>query len=131
MEIWKDIKDFENYYKVSSYGRIKSVGRWVNIRGGGSRFIDSQIITPFLTNKGYFKVTLHKNSKAYKRRVHRLVAQTFILNEHNKPEVNHINLNKQDNRIENLEWVTGEENKKHFKQIIFKIMLVLCVNKIN
>jgi hypothetical protein len=62
---------------------------------------------------GYVKVKFTWNNIKYSRRVHRLIAQTFLENPENKPEVNHKNLNKQDNRVENLQWATKKENAEH------------------
>lgn len=101
-EIWKQIDGFPNYF-VSSEGRVKNA--------------DGRIIKPYVNHKGYFKLELYRNGIGYKKRVHRLVAQAFIPNVKNLPEVNHRNLDKQDNRVDNLEWVTDEENRQHYLNI--------------
>jgi hypothetical protein len=94
-EIWLSIKDIANY-EVSNLGRVK------NIR-------TNYVLTPMLDNKGYERVDL-----CYKTyRVHRLVAQSFIPNNANKPQINHINGIKNDNRVHNLEWCTNSENQIH------------------
>jgi hypothetical protein len=66
-----------------------------------------------ITNQGYLKVSLHKNKKKYFKLVHRLIAEAFIPNPDNKPQVNHINGKKADNRILNIEWATRSENQQH------------------
>ena len=70
-------------------------------------------IKSYITNKGYVAVQLKRDKKRYHKLVHRLVAETYIPNPNNKPQVNHINGNKTDNRVGNLEWVTAEENVNH------------------
>ena len=103
-EQWKPIERFENY-EVSSLGNVRSLnyGNTEEIRALKSR-----------KNKGgYSIINLHKNGKQYTKIIHRLVAQAFIPNPENKKEVNHIDGNKENNAITNLEWCTGKENKQH------------------
>lgn len=105
-EIWKPIEGFPKY-RVSNYGRLK------NTKG--------QILHPYTNHKGYLKIGLIGNDgKDHKKRVHRLVAEAFIPNTNNYPEVNHKNLNKRDNEVTNLEWVTGEENRKHYQRMKYR-----------
>lgn len=108
-EIWKDIKDYEGLYQVSNLGRVKGLNRVTNI---GRRRPES-IFTPGKCSHGYFRAGISKNAKRRTFAVHRLVAQAFIPNPENKPEVNHINGIKTDNRVENLEWVDRFENVRH------------------
>ena len=100
-ETWKYIKDYENLYEISNFGNVKN------------KF--GNIISTF-NNKGYLCVSLYKNNKKKNYRIHRLVAEHFINNEFNKKEVNHIDGNKLNNNINNLEWVTSQENKIHAVQ---------------
>ncbi len=86
-EIWKDIKDYESLYQISNHGRVKSLSRQITSHNKGYTRKE-RIRKPFDT-KGYYSVTLHKNSKRKTFLVHRLVAQAFISNPENKPEVNH------------------------------------------
>lgn len=99
-EIFKDIPKFEGRYQISNLGKV-----W------------SKITNKFLTLQkekcGYVRVSLNLNKKSKKYLVHRLGAFAFIKNNKNKPCVNHINSNKIDNRVENLEWCTYSENLKH------------------
>jgi hypothetical protein len=103
-EIWKKIKKYPNYM-VSNYGRIKREPPY---------FISlSGLIKPQLTNNGRFRVPLCKNNKFKKFLVSRLVAQAFLPNLQNLPEVNHIDGNPKNNKVSNLEWCTRSYNMLH------------------
>ena len=104
-EIWKDIEGFEWLYKISSNWFVRS-----NVLFNGT---NTRILSPENV-KWYSRVVLSKDKKIYKRTIHRLVAQHFIENIHNKPVVNHKNWVKNDNRVENLEWCTISENTLHW-----------------
>ena len=93
MEIWRDISGYENLYMVSSYGRIKSLGN------GCSNASKERILKQSTNTKGYLHVHLCKNGKDKNFRVHRLVAEAFIPNPNNLPEVNHKDENKQNNFV--------------------------------
>lgn len=113
MEIWKDIIDFEGLYKISNIGRVKSLTRYVKHSRGGKMILHGRILKQIEKTNGYMLVGLNKNSKGYKKHVHRLVAEAFIPNPYNKPQVNHKDLNKKNNTLNNLEWVSSSENIKH------------------
>ena len=124
-EIWKPIKGFEGYYEVSSYGRVKSLARKVNRdftnmnnnkTGLGLYEVSERILSP--KKKRYAGVTLVKDGNPSYPNVHRLVAEAFIPNPQNKSEVNHIDGNKQNNNIDNLEWATSSENKLHSMHVL-------------
>lgn len=100
-EVWKDIEGYEGLYQVSSWGRVRSVFRYYKILRG------------LKTTNGYLRVALCKNGKTKFHSVHRVVAQAFIPNPQNKPQVNHIDENKDNNHVENLEWCTAKENTNH------------------
>ena len=102
-EIWKDIKDYEGIYQVSNLGRVKSL----------KHSKEGKILKGRVTGKGYLSVVLFRNSVRKSNSIHRLVAQAFIPNPANKPEVNHIDENKLNNDVSNLEWVTSKENSNH------------------
>lgn len=106
-EIWKDVKGYEGLYQISNLGRIKSLKRQVG-------FIerDEKILKPRLI-RSYLVAHLFKNNVAKNVLIHRMVAEMFIENPENKPCVNHIDGNKQNNKVENLEWVTHSENDLH------------------
>lgn len=108
MEIWKSIKRFEGY-EVSNQGRVRSIPRIVTDKNGIEYFHKGKILSQYKSKKGYCKVQVAKHNES----VHRLVAETFIPNPNNKPQVNHINGDKNCNYVWNLEWVTLQENIQH------------------
>lgn len=119
-EIWKDIKGWEGYYQISNLGRVKSLYRIVPHKLKGKKTIFERILKPCIASPGYYSLGLRKDCKVKCARIHRLVALHFIPNPQNKPEINHKNGIKTDNRIENLEWVTRSENEKHAYKIGLK-----------
>lgn len=102
MEIWKDIVAYEGMYQVSDLGRVKSL-----------KFSKLRLLKNSFDKDGYLLVSLYKNGKQKTITTHRLVAQSFIYNKDKKPQVNHINGIKDDNRVQNLEWNTSLENIRH------------------
>ena len=124
MEIWSDVRGYEGMYQVSSLGRIKSFDRPIKYKGRNdkSRVIKGSFKKLTNTDKGYLKTTLFKNGKGKTREIQRIVAETFIPNPENKPCVNHIDGNKHNNRVENLEWVTSQENTLHAVNILKKTL---------
>lgn len=111
-EIWKPIKDFEGIYLISSYGNIKSIPRLIPTFYG-FRKTKVRILKTRLDKDGYVLVNLSKDKSQNTYKVHRLVAAAFIENKDIKPEVNHKDKNKSNNKIDNLEWVTAKENSTH------------------
>jgi hypothetical protein len=95
-EEWKNISEYEGLYQVSSFMKV------LNVKTG-------KILKLFKNEKGYLNVNLSKNGDIKMFRVHRLIAQAFVPNPENKPEVDHINTYRDDNRIENLRWVNEDE----------------------
>lgn len=107
-EIWRDVVGYEGLYQVSNYGNVKSLSREVN-NGNGTYFTKEKILKPMENHKGYLGVELQDKWHF----IHRIVATTFIENPENKPQVNHIDCDKKNNRVENLEWCTNSENQIH------------------
>lgn len=107
-EIWRKIEGFEKY-EVSNLGRVRSL----DYKHTG----EIKVLRPILNRYGYLRINLYKNSKLCSRSIHRLVAQAFILNPENKQQVNHIDANKQNNIVSNLEWCTNLENMQHARDM--------------
>ena len=105
-EEWRDIEGYEGLYQVSNLGRVRSL----NCRGHKGCI---GILTPRLDGKGYEMVALYKEGKARNTKVHRLVAQAFIPNPNNYPQVNHKDEDKTNNNVDNLEWCTNEYNHNY------------------
>lgn len=116
-EIWKDIPEYEGLYQVSNYGRVRSIDRNI-YRNGGCAAIKGKMLVLRKKNSGYMQVNLWKDNKGSNFYIHRLVAQSFIPNPENKPEVDHIDTNVGNNHVNNLRWVTSREN--HLNPITYK-----------
>jgi len=122
-EIWKDIPNYEGLYQASTLGRIKRVKRYNKGRAGCKRLVNEKVLKFLLDRRGYYySIILFKNNHKRRISIHRLVALTFITNPSNKPQVNHINGNKKDNRAINLEWCTNSENQLHAYKIGLKVI---------
>lgn len=116
-ELWKDIPNFEGYYQASNLGRIRSVDRYVKYKNtDGVALRKGKILSPKTSNKGYLETTLMKEGKNYYKRIHQLIASAFLPNPNNYPYINHINENKKDNRVENLEWCTPKYNTEAYHE---------------
>lgn len=109
MEEWRPIKDYEGLYEVSNMGRVRSLDGEIITSNGKKIHLKGKILKLQLNNSGYLFVGLNKHNKKHFY-VHFLVAKSFIPNLENKQFIDHINTNKTDNRVENLRWVTREEN---------------------
>jgi hypothetical protein len=105
MEVWKDVVGNKDY-QVSNYGRVRS----------NKKHHEGKILKSNIDRNGYEYVMLYKNKKAKLHLVHRLVAEAFIENPENKTQVNHIDFNKANNYVENLEWSTPKENVVHSRR---------------
>lgn len=116
-EVWKDIKGYEGFYQISNLGRVKSLIR--------KNVLKEKIIKGGIQKNGYKFVLLYKDKNSKIFRVHRLVAEAFIPNPNKYKEVNHIDENKTNNNVENLEWCTrkyncsyGNFNESKIKKVI-------------
>lgn len=114
-EEWKPIKNYETLYEVSTLGNVRS--------------IKGKIKKLQKRSNGYLYVGLSKNGKSKTVKVHRLVAEAYIDNPDNKPIVNHINSNRSDNRVDNLEWVTASENMIHSHKKEYKCRILPSLYK--
>ncbi len=102
-EIWKDITGYEGRYQVSNFGRVKRL-----LKNGNEKFLSGK-----KDKDGYIEIILSANQRKKYFRLHRLVADAFIPNPENKPQINHKDRNKKNNSVANLEWVTCSENVVH------------------
>ncbi len=113
-EEWRPIVGYEDLYEISSLGRVRSLDRYTYGKNGSKRLHKGRYLKPFTTH-GYKVIDLYKDKKRKHCKVHRLVAEAFILNDdpENKTDVNHIDGDKSNNAINNLEWCTRRENIMH------------------
>lgn len=120
-EQWKDVPGYEGIYQVSNLGRVRSVDRVIIDRNGRPMRYKGVILTPQFNEFGYLKVVLRKDGRSKNFKVHQLVAMAFIENPNGLPCINHIDGNKQNNKVTNLEWCTFGGNNKHAYLIGLKI----------
>lgn len=115
MEKWVDINGFEGLYRVSNTGKVRSVPRRSKNNGSYSGYVTvkSKELKQTVNRHGYHVITLYKSGVRYFKIVHRLVAESFIYNPNNYKEVNHIDMNKSNNNVANLEWCDREYNINH------------------
>ena len=121
-EIWKSVKGYENVYMVSNYGRVKSVNRFRKGRDNSVVLVKEKILKGKIDKDGYIEYALcigeHKKMKFY--RAHRLVAEAFIPNPNNLPQINHKDENKSNNFVSNLEWCDCTYNNRYSKHKVSK-----------
>jgi glycosidase len=130
-EIFNPLLNYEGIYEVSNFGNIRTLTRPIFRKDGRLHYVQKQkILKKSLFNNGYYFVSLHKNGKTEVRTIHSLVAETFIPNPENKRTINHIDGDKLNNNVENLEWNTDSENQYHaLKNSLKKRYSLIAINK--
>ena len=120
-EIWVDIQGYEGKYQVSNFGNVRSADRLYKQANSKvdeyKHFYKRKILTPFYNKWGYKRVGLSKNGKVKFYTIHKLVAEAFLKNNNNYPCVNHIDGNKENNNVNNLEWCSYSHNNRNTREI--------------
>ena len=132
IEVWIDIKGYEELYQISNMGRVRRKAKMVNvgIKNVKKAFKQEMILKPLKLTKGYLGAVLYdKNSKGKTYKIHRLVATAFIPNPNNLPQVNHIDGNKENNNVNNLEWCNQKKNMQHSYKIGLRRNIVKPINQ--
>ena len=115
-EQWKDIEGYEGLYQVSNYGEVRSLDRkQTHLINGKERTMSlkGKVLSKANSADGYHYVALSKNGKLVPHRINRLVAQAFIPNPNNEPQVNHIDEDRKNNHVDNLEWCSAKYNANY------------------
>lgn len=121
-EIWKEIPGYEGYFEVSNLGNFRSKDRIIKYKQTGTRLYPGKPLKTELMQDGYSRIVLMKEAVKKRYMCHRLVAETFIDNPSNLPQVNHKDGNRSNNCVENLEWCTQSENELHAVNVLGKTM---------
>lgn len=116
-EIWKDIERYEDKYQISNKGNVKVIKKWIGNKYCSKYKKCDKIIHPVKDSAGYYCVSLWKKSKSKTHRIHVEVAKAFIPNPNNYPVINHIDGNKTNNYVNNLEWCTYKHNSQEAMEL--------------
>lgn len=117
-EIWKDIEGYEGYYQVSSHGKVRSMEREVpdpRIKSGVKK-VSSRVMKPGVHNRGYLKVSLRKGGAKQMLYIHRLVGSAFLERDEHRTTINHLDGDKTNNHVSNLEWLSHLDNVRHARE---------------
>lgn len=115
-EVWKDIPEYQDFYQISNFGRVRALQRTilhkpsVKFPNGRKVVYKERELIPSTDNNGYLFIQLYKNGNFKSKRIHRLVAETFLPNPQNLEQVNHIDENKTNNCVNNLQWCSPKYN---------------------
>ena len=112
-EIWRPVVGYEGLYEVSSYGRVRSLDRYVKSKSESYRLTKGKVLSGSITKDGYVRCLIKVNGVGRSYFVHRLVAETFIPNPDNLPQINHKDEDKTNNRVDNLEWCDPKYNMNY------------------
>lgn len=113
MEEWKNVIGYEGLYEVSNTGQVRSLDRYVKYSNGRIHLHKGKVLSPVKDKYGYLAVCLCCNEKQKRIKIHRLVAQAFLPNPDNLPQVNHKDEDKLNNSVDNLEWCTAKYNNNY------------------
>ena len=113
IEEWRPVVGYEGLYEVSNTGQIRSFDRYVKYSNGRIHLHKGKVLSPIKDKDGYLQVNLCYNGKIHQIKVHRIVAQAFIPNPNNLPQVNHKDEDKTNNSVDNLEWCTVKYNNNY------------------
>ena len=118
-EIWKPVVGFEGLYEVSNMGNVKSVEKVVR-SGKLMKRYQERVLTQFPNQQGYMTVALYREGKGKRHLVHQLVLKAFVPNLQNKPQIDHIDRCKRNNRLDNLHWATAQENSDNPLTVLYR-----------
>lgn len=113
IEQWRPIKNYEGIYEISNLGNVKSLARTIIKKDGKKQTFKERILNKRHNGYGYYQVGLNSKGKRVYFYIHRLVGEAFIDNPNDLPQINHINGNKEDNFVNNLEWISAKDNTIH------------------
>ena len=116
-EVWLPVKNFEGLYEVSNLGNIRSLSRIIIQRDGIKRYFYGKILSQRINKKryNYCEVNLKNSGNIKTMKVHRIVAEAFLKNENNLPQINHKDFNPENNNVNNLEWCSAKYNINYSK----------------